>query len=233
MLNAHRANLWVGGAERNSPMDGLSQRQKSIYRYIQQFMQDNGYPPAIRNIQNDLNISSTSVVAYNLKKLEALGLLSRDAKFARGMKLAQAEVEATPAPVVRTRQLPLAGFISAGSPIPSPEQADPGELVDVPADLVPDRMQDVYALRVKGNSMIDALIADGDLVLMRYTQQIENGQTAAVRVIDRNEVTLKRVYIEGDKLRLQPANPTMDAWTEEASNVEVQGRVIGVVRSML
>lgn len=214
-------------------MDGLSQRQKSIYRYIQQFMQDNGYPPAIRNIQNDLNISSTSVVAYNLKKLEALGLLSRDAKFARGMKLAQSETEQTPPPVVNARQVQLAGFISAGSPIPGPEQADPGELVDVPADLVPDRMQDVYALRVKGNSMIDALIADGDLVLMRYTQQIENGQTAAVRVIDRNEVTLKRVYFEGNKLRLQPANPTMDAWTEDATNVEVQGRVIGVVRSML
>lgn len=214
-------------------MDGLSQRQKSIYRYIQQFMQDNGYPPAIRNIQNDLNISSTSVVAYNLKKLEALGLLSRDAKFARGMKLAHAEAEQTPAPTVNTRQVQLAGFISAGSPIPGPEQADPGELVDVPNDLVPDRMQDVYALRVKGNSMIDALIADGDIVLMRYTQQIENGQTAAVRVIDRNEVTLKRVYFEGNKLRLQPANPTMDAWTEDASNVEVQGRVIGVVRSML
>lgn len=214
-------------------MDGLSQRQKSIYRYIQQFMQDNGYPPAIRNIQNDLNISSTSVVAYNLKKLEALGLLSRDAKFARGMKLAHAETEQRPAPTVNTRQVQLAGFISAGSPIPGPEQADPGELVDVPNDLVPDRMQDVYALRVKGNSMIDALIADGDIVLMRYTQQIENGQTAAVRVIDRNEVTLKRVYFEGNKLRLQPANPTMDAWTEDASNVEVQGRVIGVVRSML
>jgi repressor LexA len=81
--------------------------------------------------------------------------------------------------------------------------------------------------------MIDALIADGDLILMRYTQQIENGQTAAVRVIDRNEVTLKRVYFEGNKLRLQPANPTMEAWTEDAANVEVQGRVVGVVRSML
>lgn len=214
-------------------MDGLSQRQKSIYQYIQQFMQNNGYPPAIRNIQNDLNISSTSVVAYNLKKLEALGLLSRDAKFARGMKLSQVEAEVAPAVVSNSRQVPLAGFISAGQPIPSPEQVDPSELVDVPADLIPDRMQDVYALRVKGNSMIDALIADGDLVLMRYTQRIENGQTAAVRVIDRNEVTLKRVYIEGNKLRLQPANPTMDAWTEDASNVEVQGRVIGVVRSML
>ncbi|MBV9791650.1 MAG: repressor LexA, partial [Chloroflexi bacterium] len=71
------------------------------------------------------------------------------------------------------------------------------------------------------------------LILMRYTEQIENGQTAAVRVIDRNEVTLKKIYFEGDKVRLQPANPTMAAWTEDATNIQVQGRVVGVVRSML
>lgn len=213
-------------------MDGLSQRQKSIFRYIQQFMQDNGYPPAIRNIQTDLKISSTSVVAYNLKKLEAMGLLQRDAKFARGMKLAS-EPESPPQLTPNTRRVGLVGTISAGSPIPVPDQGETDEFVDVPADLIPERLQDVYALRVKGNSMIDALIADGDLILMRYTQQIENGQTAAVRVIDRNEVTLKKVYFEGNTIRLQPANPTMDAWSEDASNVEVQGRVVGVVRSML
>jgi repressor LexA len=196
-------------------------------------MHDNGYPPAIRNIQNDLKISSTSVVAYNLKKLEERGMLTRDAKFARGMKLPAAEVEAAPAAVTTLRRVGLVGTISAGSPIPVPDQGETDEYVDVPGELVPERVQDVYALRVKGNSMIDALIADGDLILMRYTQQIENGQTAAVRVIDRNEVTLKRVYFEGNKLRLQPANPTMEAWTEDAANVEVQGRVVGVVRSML
>lgn len=211
-------------------MDGLSQRQKSIYGYIQKFMQDNGYPPAIRNIQNDLKISSTSVVAYNLKKLEERGLLSRDAKFARGMKLPAAEAETAP---LALRRVGLVGTISAGAPIPVPDQGETDEFVDVPAELVPERVQDVYALRVKGNSMIDALIADGDLILMRYTQQIENGQTAAVRVMDRNEVTLKKVYFEGNKVRLQPANPTMEAWTEDATNVEVQGRVVGVVRSML
>ncbi len=214
-------------------MDGLSQRQKSIYTYIQKFMHENGYPPAIRNIQSDLKISSTSVVAYNLKKLEERGMLTRDAKFARGMKLPAAEVEPALAPVTAMRRVGLVGTISAGSPIPVPDQGETDEYVDVPAELAPERVQDVYALRVKGNSMIDALIADGDLILMRYTQQIENGQTAAVRVIDRNEVTLKRVYFEGNKLRLQPANPTMEAWTEDASNVEVQGRVVGVVRSML
>jgi repressor LexA len=214
-------------------MDGLSQRQKSIYSYIQQFMHKNGYPPAIRNIQNDLNISSTSVVAYNLRKLEERGLLLRDPKFARGMKLPAAEIE--PAPVVsgNMRRVGLVGAISAGSPIPVPDQGEADEFVDVPTEMLPERVQDVYALRVKGNSMIDALIADGDLILMRYTQQVENGQTAAVRVIDRNEVTLKKIYFEGDKVRLQPANPTMDAWTEDATNVQVQGRVVGVVRSML
>jgi repressor LexA len=212
--------------------NGLSDKQQRIYRYIQQFIRDNGYAPAIRNIQNDLHISSTSVVAYNLKKLEERGLIDRAAKFARGMKLPAAEVEPTPAVTV-TRQVPFVGYIAAGSPIPGPDQADANELVDIPADLVPERLQDVYALRVRGDSMIDALIADGDLILMRYTPQVENGQTAAVRVVDRNEVTLKRIYFEGDKVRLQPANPTMDAWTEDATNVQVQGRVVGVVRSML
>lgn len=233
MLTAHRTYLRVGGARKELPMDGLSQRQKSIYSYIQKFMQDYGYPPAIRNIQNDLKISSTSVVAYNLKKLEERGLLQRDAKFARGMKLPVAEPEPAPMLAANTRRVGLVGTISAGSPIPVPDQGETDEFVDVPAELVPERVQDVYALRVKGNSMIDALIADGDLVLMRYTEQVENGQTAAVRVVDRNEVTLKKIYFEGDKVRLQPANPTMQPWTEDASNVQVQGRVVGVVRSML
>jgi repressor LexA len=98
---------------------------------------------------------------------------------------------------------------------------------------VPERLQDVYALRVKGNSMIDELIADGDVVLMRFSEQVENGQTAAVRIVDRNEATLKKVYFEGGKIRLQPANPTMNAWTEDADNVQVQGRVVGVLRSMM
>ncbi len=214
-------------------MDGLSQRQKSIYTYIQQFMHKYGYPPAIRNIQNDLKISSTSVVAYNLRKLEERGLLLRDPKFARGMKLPTAEVEPVPVVSGDRRRVGLVGTISAGSPIPVPDQGETDEYVDVPAEMLPERVQDVYALRVKGNSMIDALIADGDLILMRYTEQVEYGQTAAVRVIDRNEVTLKKIYFEGDKVRLQPANPTMEAWTEEATNVQIQGRVVGVVRSML
>src|ERR1044071_81419 len=108
----HPAQL-IGSAvvERIPPMDGLSQRQKSIYSYIQQFMHKNGYPPAIRNIQSDLNISSTSVVANNLRRLEERGLSERDAKFARGMKLAAAEIDPTTVIAGNNRKVGLVGTI--------------------------------------------------------------------------------------------------------------------------
>ena len=212
-------------------MEGLSQRQISNLEYIQRFMRDSGYPPSIRDIQEKLKISSTSVVAYNLRKLEERGLIERDNRVSRGIKM-PADVEPAPALLGHGRRVPLAGSIAAGQPIPVPDQGEIDDYVEVPADLAPERMKDVYALRVKGDSMVDALIADGDLVLMRYQATAENGQMAAVRVIDRNEVTLKRIYFEGNQVRLQPANPTMASWNEPAANVEVQGRVVGVVRAM-
>ena len=213
-------------------MEGLSQRQNSILEYIQRFMQDAGYPPSIRDIQDKLKISSTSVVAYNLRKLEERGLIERDTKVSRGIKMPGDALHTVTPPSPTMRRVGLVGAIAAGQPIPVPDQGETEEFVDVPTDLVPDRIKDVYALRVKGNSMIDALIADGDIVLMRYQETAENGQMAAVRVVDRNEVTLKKIYFEGNQVRLQPANPTMDAWYEPAANVQVQGRVVGVVRAM-
>ncbi|MBA3946183.1 MAG: transcriptional repressor LexA [Herpetosiphonaceae bacterium] len=211
-------------------MEGLSTRQNSILEYIQRFMKESGFPPSIRDIQEQLHISSTSVVAYNLKKLEERGLISRTDKVSRGIRLPV--VEASVALSNSMRRVGLVGTIAAGQPIPVPDERDSDEFVDVPGELAPSRIKDVYALRVKGNSMIDALIADGDIVLLRYQNNADNGQMAAVRVIDRNEVTLKKIYFEGNQVRLQPANPTMDAWYEQAANVEVQGRVVGVVRSM-
>jgi repressor LexA len=214
-------------------MEGLSQRQNSILDYIQRFMQESGYPPSIRDIQDKLKISSTSVVAYNLRKLEERGLIERDKQVSRGIKMPGESLQ-TAAPInINSRRVALAGTIAAGQPIPVPEQGESEEFVEVPGEMIPERIKDVYALRVKGNSMIDALIADGDIVLMRYQETAENGQMAAVRVVDRNEVTLKRIYFEGNQVRLQPANPTMDAWYEPAANVQVQGRVVGVVRAML
>ena len=213
-------------------MEGLSQRQTSILEYIQRFMQESGYPPSIRDIQEKLKISSTSVVAYNLRKLEDRGLIERDNKVSRGIKMPGDSLQMAAPLGMSTRRVALAGSIAAGEPIPVPDQGESEEFVEVPGEMIPERIKDVYALRVKGNSMIDALIADGDIVLMRYQETAENGQMAAVRVVDRNEVTLKRIYFEGNQIRLQPANPTMDAWYEPAANVQVQGRVVGVVRAM-
>ncbi len=214
-------------------MEGLSQRQNGILDYIQKFMKETGYPPSIRDIQDKLKISSTSVVAYNLRKLEERGLIERDNKVSRGIKMPGVEAVETAisAIVANTRRVPLAGMIAAGQPIPVPDSTTE-EFFDVPSDLISDRVKDVYALRVKGNSMIDALIADGDTVLMHYQETVENGQMAAVRVVDRNEVTLKKIYFEGTQVKLQPMNPTMESWYEPAANVQVQGRVVGVVRSM-
>ena len=219
---------------RSRTSDGLSARQREILSYIQEFMRDTGYPPAIRQIQDKLNISSTSVVAYNLKALEQKKLIKREGKVSRGISM-PAPMNATPYKRTSAGQVRVLGTITAGQPLPNPEDtsSSDADVVDVPAEVAPsERLNDVYALRVRGNSMIDALIADGDIVLMRYQQTAENGQMVAVRIEDDNAVTLKRFYREGSKVRLQPANVTMDPIFVEAANVRVEGRVIGVLRSI-
>ncbi|NJO82835.1 MAG: transcriptional repressor LexA [Blastochloris sp.] len=213
--------------------DGLSSRQQDILQYIQQFVEEHGYPPAIRQIQEQLDISSTSVVAYNLKALETKGLISREGKVSRGIKIPNL----TPTQVNSRNmfQVPLLGVITAGQPLPNPSDTSsaPEDLIDVPSDVAPsDRLRDVYALRVRGHSMIDALIDDGDIVLLRYQETAENGQMVAVRIEDDNAVTLKRFYRDGGRVRLQPANVTMDPIYVDAAKVRVQGRVVGVLRSV-
>jgi len=213
--------------------DSLSVRQKDILNYIEDFMARRGFPPAIRQIQETLGISSTSVVAYNLKALEGKGMLKREGKVSRGITIPQA----APARLSRQHgtQVPLLGVITAGQPLPNPEEisAEAAETIDVPADVAPaERLQDVYALKVRGHSMIDALIDDGDIVLIRYQETAENGQMIAARIEDDNAVTLKKFYKEGGRVRLQPANVTMDPIYVDAANVSIQGRVVGVLRQM-
>lgn len=213
--------------------DALSNRQREILGYIEDFVQDHGYPPAIRQIQEKLDISSTSVVAYNLKALETKGLLKREGKVSRGITIPQT----TPVRMHAREytQVPLLGVITAGQPLPDPEDTSSGsvEMVEVPPDIAPaEKLKDVYALRVRGHSMIDALIDDGDIVLLRYQETAENGQMVAARLRDDNSVTLKKFYKDGGRVRLQPANITMDPIYTEASNVRIEGRVVGVLRQM-
>ena len=213
----------------------LSARQERILELIRKFLRDNGIPPTIRDIQKACNISSTSVVDYNLRLLQRDGYIRRRADVARGIELpndAPLGYRDAPSP----RQVPVMGYIAAGEPLPLVDgegwSADEAlESIAVPADMVRGN-RPLYALRVKGNSMIDALVDDGDIVLVEPSRQAPNGTMVVARLRLENETTLKRLYHEGDRVRLQPANSQMDPIYSAAENVDVQGRVVGVMRTL-
>ncbi|OGO23110.1 MAG: repressor LexA [Chloroflexi bacterium RBG_16_50_9] len=212
-------------------MKQLRDKQQNIIKFIDRFLADSGYPPTIRDIQAGCNISSTSVVDYNLNVLEREGYIRRHAEVSRGIEL----LTRTAASEV-TVAVPIIGYIAAGQPIPVPlpdtwDIAAASEVMEIPRELT--RGKDgVYALRVKGMSMVDALISDGDIVLMQYINVVENGEMAAVWLKSEKEVTLKKVYVEPGRIRLQPANSQMQPIYVKPNNVEIQGKVIAVIRQV-
>lgn len=211
-------------------MKSLSRRQQAIYDFIAAFLSENDYPPTIRDIQHELTISSTSVVDYNLKVLEERNLIRRNRHISRGIELVGRSSNRR-----NIVSIPVIGQIAAGQPIPVPDDlsmADPSDVVEIGSDIVGSSSREVFALRVKGHSMVDALINDGDIVLLRAQETCENGETVAVWLRDQKETTLKRLYREGSQVRLQPANVTMDPIYTAAENVEIQGKLISVVRSV-
>lgn len=213
-----------------SQSGSLSEKQREILEFIYEYVEANGYAPSIREIALSVGISSTSVVSYNLRRLEELGYLSRDRMVSRGLKLV-----ANPASSLKVVQIPLLGRIVAGAPIPVPASDFPlmgDEVIELTRDLIGDPTG-LYALQVEGDSMIDALVHDGDIVIMRHQQRVENGEMAAVWLKDREEVTLKRFYLEDGRVRLQPANPTMKPiYVDDPRLVEVQGKVVMVIRQL-
>ena len=206
-------------------MKPLSPRQQKILAFIRRFNDDKEYPPSIRDIQLGCGISSTSVVDYNLKALERMGHIRRDREVSRAIQLLDGSGRRA-----RSVAVPLVGRIAAGQPIPVPEGSVAyDEMVSVTPDMTGGR-EDIFALRVKGTSMIDALINDGDVVVMEKANTAQDGDMVAVWLKKEEEVTLKKFYREGDRVRLQPANETLPPIYTEASNVEVQGRVLSVFR---
>jgi repressor LexA len=212
----------------------LSERQQRILAFLGDYIEENGYPPSIREIGAAAGISSTSVVSYNLRRLEEYGYISRDREVSRGLKL----TGETPALLMSDSivRIPLLGRIAAGEPLPVPASdfsLTGDETVELTRGILGDP-KELYALRVKGNSMIDALVNDGDIVIMRHQQRVENGEMAAVWLRDREEVTLKRFYQdESGGVRLQPANPSMrPIYVEDPRKVEVQGKVVMVIRQL-
>ncbi|HEY94060.1 MAG TPA: repressor LexA [Dehalococcoidia bacterium] len=212
-------------------MKALSPKQRNIIDFVKRFWVNKSYPPTVRDILTGCNISSTSVVDYNLDILEREGYIRRHPGISRGIELISESTTRLP-----SLKVPVIGQIAAGEPIPVPapdtwDVTASSETMDVPEDLTKGKT-DIYALKVKGQSMIDALINDGDTVLMQHVNVVENGEMAAVWLKAEKEVTLKKLYREKGRIRLQPANSQMDPIYAEPDNVEVQGKVIAVIRQM-
>src|SRR5437870_231224 len=206
----------------------LSERQKNILKYIEVYVDERGYPPSIREIGDRVGISSTSVVDYNLKVLERDGYIRRDREVSRGLELVGNSKGRQAQP--RLVRVPIVGRIAAGAPIEAIE--DPADVVELPVGSVP---EGCFALRVQGTSMIDDHIEDGDVVVIRPQQDVDDGDIAVAIVSDVTQnggATLKRFYREGDNVRLQPRNPTMQPIIVPNNQVEVRGKVVKLLRDL-
>ena len=209
-------------------MTRIPESRLRILNFIRAFFKQRGYAPTVRDIVRGCGISTSSVVQHHLNMLEKEGYINRDPKVFRSIRLVEKEQ-----PV--TWQVPLLGAIAAGEPIPVPAPDTwttiPEETVQLTEELVRGR-KGIYALRVKGSSMIDALIDDGDIVLMQQARAVDDGDMAAVWLKSQQEVTLKKVYRDGNRIRLQPANRQMEPIYQDPDNVEIQGQVIGIIREI-
>jgi repressor LexA len=213
----------------------LSDRQRRMVDFIQRFQGDNGYPPSIREIGEAVGISSTSVVNYNLNRLVEEGYLDRQQNVSRGLRLTEKIGRAgqRAADIIR---VPMVGRIFASEPVPLPGTDSPmfdaEEAVEITRGLL-STTDGVFALQVKGDSMIDAMVSDGDIVVMKRESEWRNGDMVAVWLRDKEETTLKHIYREGSRVRLQPANPTMaPIYIDNPETLEVQGKVMLVVRQL-
>ncbi len=212
-------------------MSKLSAKQQSILAFLKDFLEENSYPPTVRDIQNGCQISSTSVVDYNLRILQREGHIRRSPEVSRGIEVLGEGRERR-----RTRAVPIMGYIAAGQPMPVPgsEGWGSGEALETLelAEALTGGRQELYALRVRGQSMIDALIDDGDVVVIEPAQQAQPGDMVVAWLRLEKEATLKRFYMEGDRVRLQPANSQMRPLYVSPDNLEIQGRVVAVVRQV-
>ena len=213
----------------------LSERQERILAFIRQFRDEHGFPPTIREIGKAVGISSTSVVKYNLERLEEKGKLERSDEISRGLRLKDGPpMIAAEGTASQLRSIPKLGLISAGVPIPAAGQQDNpfgDDVLVLTQDMVPGG-GDLYALQVKGDSMIDALVHDGDWVIIHHQSTAQPRDMIVAWIKDREETTLKHYFPEGEMVRLQPANPAYQPIPVRASQLEIQGKVVAVFRQM-
>lgn len=212
---------------------GLGERHQKILEFIQDYQRKHKHPPSIREIGESCGISSTSVVNYYLDQLEKSGHIERDRKISRGLRVTGAS------PIGEMFRVPILGRIAAGEPIPvfpaEFQNFDLDESVEIASSLMPAREKgkQLFALQVQGNSMIDAMVNDGDIVILKPAQEAKNGDMVAIWLSDKNETTLKYFYKEKEGFRLQPANPTMKPiMIKKDEQLEIKGKVVMVIRKV-
>jgi repressor LexA len=196
----------------------LTKRQREILDYLNEFIQQHGYAPSLEEIGRRFGLSSLATVHKHLTNLQEKGFIKRAWNRSRSVELVQTRAGG------RAVELPLLGFVAAGAPI---EAIATAESIAVPEDLVGKR--DTYVLRVRGESMIDEQIRDGDFVIVEDRKTAENGEMV-IALVGSSDVTLKKFYRENGHVRLEPANPAMKPLIIPADQIQVQGVVVGVMR---
>ena len=204
-------------------MKYLTERQRDILNFIKEFQKERGVAPTHREICDHFGFSSYGTVYKHLSLLEKKGLIRRDWNQKRGVELVEKPEPAAPAANDNVRELPLFGYIAAGRPL---DVETSNETIPVPAHLT--SRGENYVLKVRGDSMVDDGILDGDLVIIARRERADNGEMVVANV--NGEVTLKRLYREGERVRLQPANSMMNPIYAFARDVAVQGVVVGLMR---
>lgn len=211
---------------------GIGERHQKILDFIASYQREHKHPPSIREIGEHCKISSTSVVNYYLDQLEKEGLIERDRKISRGMRLI-----GNSNPLGDMLRVPVMGVIQAGEPIlvPSESPFTPEDSIEIAASMMSSREKgkDLFALQVQGDSMIDAMVNDGDIVILKPVQEARNGEMVAIWLNERNETTLKYFYKEKDGFRLQPANPAFKPiMVKKNESLDIKGKVVMVIRKV-
>jgi repressor LexA len=205
-------------------MGDPKEKQTKILGFIREFIDKRDLSPTVREIQDGCGISSTSVVAYHLEALEEKGFIRCNREIARGIELLEPGGRRP-----RVAMVPIVGTIAAGEPIPTyGVDTDPDDTIEVAPEMLKNR-ENVFALRVKGNSMIDAKISDGDIVLMQSAETADDGEVVAAWLRREEETTLKKIYREGSRVRLQPRNPTMEPIYTDADNITIQAKFVATI----
>lgn len=229
--------------------EGLSERHKKILTFLSQFQSKNGYSPSIREIGDSIDVKSTSLIDYYLNQLEKGGYITREGRVSRSIRVTKlpdtlaVKVNGALKQVIKGMEdmltVPRLGVIQAGAPIPIPASDvayfDNESGVEIPRSLLParEKLSDLFALEVQGDSMIDASVNDGDIVIMRQSQEAANGEMVAVWLTDRDETTLKYFYKEKNRIRLQPANPHYTPIiVDNPAALRVMGKVVMVIRQV-